>query len=82
MQLGFPPLYQAQRLAFKHAIKYTSDSPLKLFHIVIFFTSKLRFELSTQPEVTGGQVWGMGCVLKNFDPFGVNKGQNQSTTMT
>ena len=74
--LGLPPLHHAQSPTSKHAIKYTSDSPLNLFQIVMFFTSKLRFKPSKQPEVSGGQVWGMGCVLKHFDPFGGNKGQN------
>ena len=81
MQLGLPPLYKAQSLASKHAIKYISYSPLNLFQIVIFSTNKLRFEPSTQPEVTGGQVWGMGCMHKHFDNIGAIKGQNQSTTM-
>ena len=63
MELGLPPLYKAQKLASKHAIKYISYSPLNLFQIVIFSTNKLRFEPSTQPEVTGGQVWGMECKI-------------------
>ena len=81
MQSGFPPLNQAQSPASKHAIKYTSASPLNLFQIVTFFNSKLRFELNTQSEVTGSQVWGMGCIHKHFDPIGAIKCQNQSTTL-
>ena len=81
IQLVLPPLHHAQSHASKHAIKYTSDSTLNLFQIVIFFTRKLRFGPRKQPEVPGDQVWGIGCVLKHFDTSRSNKGQSEITIM-
>ena len=81
MQLVLPPLHHAQSHASKHATKYTSDSPLNLFQIVIFFTKKLKFEPRKQPEVPGGQVCGIGYVFKHFDTSGGNKVHGESTTM-